>query len=232
MFTICNTLTDVTFIDTLFNLNYQLFLYGVKSLNFSKLFRKKAAKTPENRRSGDDQRQQNAHITDEKREKEDRRTVLQDYNKKIEQFRKIPMFMNLSNDHLMKILRVCSKVKYPGMHYLYHAGEESKDMHILLKGRLKIMFRTGEVWKTITPFVNVGEMGFFTGTHRSTDIIADTECLLLKLNKVEISRLFINDKELHIKILENVIKGLTKNLLSDYKEMEQLYDRIRSIDII
>ena len=140
--------------------------------------------------------------------------------------------MNLSNDHLMKILRICSKVKYHNMHYLYHANDESKDMHILLKGRLKIMFRTGEVWKTITPFENVGEMGFFTGAHRSTDIIADTECLLLKLNKVEILRLFINDKELYIKILENVIKGLTKNLLSDYKEMEQLYDRIRSIDIV
>ena len=193
---------------------------------------KKVGIIPENRRSGDDQRQQNVHIIDKKRGKEERRTVLQDYNKKIEQFRKIPMFANLSNDHLMKILRVCSKVKYPSMHYLYHAGEESQDMHVLLKGRLNIMFRTGEVWKTITPFENVGEMGFFTGKHRSADIIADTECLLLKLNKGEISRIFINDKELHIKILENIIKKLIKNLLSDYEEMEQLYDRIRSIDII
>ena len=57
-------------------------------MNFSKLFRKKAAKTPENQRSGDDQRQQNVHITDEKREKEDRRTVLQDYKKKLNNLEK------------------------------------------------------------------------------------------------------------------------------------------------
>lgn len=187
---------------------------------------------PENRRSGDDQRQQNAHITDDKREKEDRRTVPQGYNKKMEQFKKIPMFKNLSNDHLMKILRVCSKIKYPNMQYLYHSGDHSKDMHILIKGRLKIMLRTGEVWKTLEPYESVGEMEFFTGDNRSVDVITDTECIVLKLNKVEVSNLFVKDQELHIKILENVINGLTQNSLSDYDEMEKLYDRIRSIDII
>ena len=109
------------------------------------------AEMAENSRSGEDRRLQNITVSGEKRKQEERRIVLQDHSNRIEKFNKIPMFKNLSKKELVKILRICSKKKLTCLEYLYHIGEESKDMHILLKGSLKIMLRTGEVWKIITP---------------------------------------------------------------------------------
>ena len=150
----------------------------------------------------------------------------------LETYSKIPMFENLSKEQLLKILRICSKKKYPGLHYLFHAGEESIDMYILLKGKLNIKLRIGDVWKTVTKFGSVGEMGFFTGVKRSANVVTDTECLLLKLNKVEVSRLFQLDKDLHIKIHQNIIKDLTQKILTDHEEIEELYYRMRALEWI
>lgn len=199
-------------------------------MNFRKISRNKGTEMPEHSRSGEDLRQHNVPTTEEKRKNEDRRSLFQDYNKIIETYSKIPMFENLSKEQIQKILRICSKKRYPGLHYLYHAGEESNDMYILLKGKLNIKLRIGDVWKIVTKFGIVGEMGFFSGAKRSANVITDTECILLKLNKVEVLRLFQQDKDLHIKILQNVINDLTQKLLSDHEEIEELYYRMRAIE--
>lgn len=201
-------------------------------MNFRKLFQNKEEEVPENRRSGEDRRHQEVPVDESKRQNEDRRELVQGYNKIIETYSKIPMFKSISNEQLLKILRICSKIKRPSAQYLFHKGEESKTMYILLRGKLNIMLEAGEVWKTVTSFGSVGEMGFFSGANRSADVITDAECILLQLNKVEVSKLFLKDKELHIKILQNVVKELTQRLLADNEEIEQLHYRIRAMDKI
>jgi len=201
-------------------------------VNNSKLFPKKEKETPEDRRSGEDRRETDVSVPEGKREKNERREVLQGYNKIIETYSKIPMFNGLTTEQLLKMLRICSKIKTPGTHYLFHRGEESKTMYILLKGRLNIMLEGGEVWKSVIPFGYVGDMGFFAGTKRSADVITDTECVLLQLNKGEISKLFTNDKEMHIIILQNIVSELTNRLLTDRDEIEHLNYRIRASDTI
>ena len=201
-------------------------------MNISKLFQKKEKEIPEERRSGEDRRETDVPAPEGKRENNERREVLQGYNKIIETYSKIPLLKGLTNEQLLKMLRICSKIKTPGTHYLFHRGEESKAMYILLKGRLNIMLEGGEIWKSVSPFGCVGDMGFFTGTKRSADVITDTECILLQLNKGEIFKLFTNDKELHIKILENIVNELTYRLLTDRDEIEHLHYRIRASDTI
>lgn len=203
-------------------------------MNISKIFRKKEKETPEDRRSGEDRREKDVPVSvpEGKRENKERREVLQGFSKIIETYSKIPLFTGFTNEQLLKILRICSKIKTPGTHYLFHRGEESKAMYILLKGRLNIILEGGDVWKSVSPYGCVGDMGFFAGTKRSADVITDTECILLQLSKGEMSKLFTNDKELHIKILQNMVGELTNRLLSDHEEIESLNYRIRANDTI
>ena len=196
------------------------------------MMRKKMDEMAENRRLIEERRLQNIPVSGEKRKQEERRIVLQEHAKRIEKFSKIPMFKGLSKEELLKVLRICSKKKLSSQSYLYHFGEETKDMYILMRGSLKVLLRTGEICKVLTPHDCVGEMGFFTEHRRSADVIADTECGLIKLNFTEVSRIFLDDKDLQIKFYENVITELTQKLISDQEEMGQLYNRIRSIDII
>ncbi|MBN1291417.1 MAG: cyclic nucleotide-binding domain-containing protein [Candidatus Latescibacteria bacterium] len=202
-------------------------------MDLKKIFTHKNNSEPaENLRSGEDRRQENIPVAETKRTNEDRRTLIESHSKIIETYGKIPMFKNLSNEQLLKILRICSKTKCTSMNYLFRKGEESKNMYILMKGRLNIMLRTNEAWKTITPFESVGEMGFFNNSPRCTDVTAETECILLQLNKNEVSKLFSGDRELHVIILQNVIQELTKKILSDHDEIEELHFRINAIDKI
>ena len=94
------------------------------------------------------------------------------------------------------------------------------------------MLEGGEVWKSVSPYGCVGDMGFFAGIKRSADVITDTECILLQLSKGEMSKLFTNNKDLHIKILQNMVGELTNRLLSDHEEIEYLNYRIRANDTI
>ena len=203
-------------------------------MNISKIFKKKEKETPEDRRSGEDRRENDvpAPVSGGKRETKERREVLQGVSKIIETYRKIPLFKSFTNEQLMKMLRICSKIKTPGNHYLFHRGDESKAMYILLKGRINIMLEGGDIWKSVGPYGCVGDMGFFTGTKRSADVITDAECIFLQLSKGEMTKLFTNDKELHIKILQNIVGELTNRLLSDHEEIEYLNYRIRANDTI
>ncbi len=205
-------------------------------MNISKIFRKKEKETPEDRRSGEDRREMDvpvsAPVSEGKRETKERREVLQGVSKIIETYRKIPLFKGFTNEQLMKMLRICSKIKTPGTHYLFHRGDESTAMYILLKGRINIMLEGGDVWKSLSPFGCVGDMGFFAGTKRSADVITDTECIFLQLSKGEMTKLFTNDKDLHIKILQNIVNELTNRLLSDREEIEHLNYRISAYDTI
>ena len=199
-------------------------------MNFSKFSRNKVPEIPQQRKSGEERRQSIIAVPEERRNDEERRKLLQNFNKTIETYSKIPLFEYFSKDQLLKILRMCSKIKIPNLHFLYHAGEDSEDMYILLKGKLKIMIRTNEVWKFVTPFQSVGEMELFAGEKRSANVITDNECILLKLNKTEVSRILMEDKDLYIKLLLNVIKDLTRKIIADYNEIDELYYRIRCLE--
>ena len=140
----------------------------------------------ENRRSGLDRRQEDASAQSERRKVEDQRKLLKDPDQAIERFKKIPMFNGLTMEQLKKMLHICSKKNYKSQEYIYQMGEESKNMFILLKGEISIMFNTGLELQSITPAGAVGEMGIFTGGKRSASVIAVTDCITLNFSKKEL----------------------------------------------
>ena len=111
-------------------------------------------------------------------------------------------------------------------------GEESKNMFILLKGKLSIRFASRIEWQNISPLRVVGEMGIFTGEKRSASVISETECIVLNFSKVELFNLFNNDMDLNNKILLNVIKELSKKMRNDNIQIEELLEKIRSLEML
>jgi len=184
------------------------------------------------RRSGVDRRQQDVSTQNERRKVEDQRKLLKNPDQAIERFKKIPMFNGLTMEQLKKMLRICSRKNYKTQEYIYHMGEESKNMFILLKGEISIMFNTGLELQSITPAGAVGEMGIFTGEKRSASVVAVTDCIILNFNKEELFKLFSKDTDLAIKILLNVIRDLSKKLRKDNEKLEELLYRIRSLDLV
>ncbi|MCE5250181.1 cyclic nucleotide-binding domain-containing protein [bacterium] len=186
----------------------------------------------DNQRSGMERRVAEAAVPVERRNHPDRRTILKESDEAIQRLRNISMFNNLSVEQLDKMVRICSKKKYSSQEQIYRMGEESKDMFILMKGKISITFNSGVELKNIVPTGTVGEMGVFTGEPRSASVLADTDCIVLNINKAELFTLFRNDMELCVKILLNIIRNLSEKVRTDNKVIEELMYRVRSLEIL
>ena len=185
-----------------------------------------------NRRTGIERRQKRDSLSSEKRGGGERRSLEKKPDKIIERFKKIPMFEGLTTEQLKKMLIICSKKKFEANQHIYTIDEESKNMFILLKGKIGIAFSTGVDLQSIAPAGIVGEMGIFTGEKRSTNVVAESDCMVLNFDKTELYKLFSSDSDLHVKILMNIIKDLSKKMRRGNEQIDQLLYRIRVLDIM
>ena len=185
-----------------------------------------------NRRSGINRRVHEAVPPDNRRKKEERRSLQHEPASIIERFRKIPLFEGLTDNQLEMMLTICSKVKYEANQHIYSFDQDANNMFILLKGKIGILFGSGVDLQSINPAGLVGEMGIFTGEKRSANVVAETECLVLNFSKSELYRVFAADKDLNVKILMNVIKELSKKMRRSNEQIDQLLYRMRVLDIM
>jgi len=174
------------------------------------------------KRSGQDRREQNESVEQDNRNDNDRRETIHHHFRLVEVLEKIPLFKGLGLHQFKKILTICAKRTMLKDEALFHMGEESFEIFILLKGILKVTFENDKEFSRITPIGIVGEMGVFTGDHRSASIIAITDSLLLSIHKSELMRVLRTDADLSIHILMNVINDLSDKIRRDNRIMEDL----------
>ncbi len=106
---------------------------------------------------------------------------------------------------------------------IYDEGKKSDDMCILPEGILQNSFHEKEV--NIMTSINIfGEMGMFTGEMRSALVTAKSDCTLLRLNRVELFKVFKKDKDLHKRFQSGIIYALSEKL----KKMNETLAKLRS----
>ena len=96
--------------------------------------------------------------------------------------------------------------------YIYEESDKSDSMYILLKGQLRILYNKSTVVTTVDPIALFGEIGFFSGDPRKTSAVTTMESSIIKINRIELFRVFHGDSGLSNRILMNVIKELTFKL--------------------
>ena len=185
----------------------------------------------ENRRTGQDRRKNNENSSAERRESE-RRSLLNAPEEALNRLKTISMFRGLTNEQLGMMVGICSRKKYQSQQEIYHIGDESNEMFILLKGSISIKFASGAELRSIVPTGTVGEMGVFTGEPRSATVVTAAECVVLNFNKAELLKLFRNDVELWVKIQANIIRDLSQKVRKDNEIIEELMYRVRSLEIL
>ena len=175
----------------------------------------------ETRRSGLNRRIQLSEVMGDSRKRTERRAIY-DYINKIRDFVKdIPIFKGLNSEQAQKILNICSIKTYPKGHFICQEGEESNELYIFIDGELKVV--KGDTFLAyIAPFGLVGEIGVFTGKHRSASVVNTTKSNVIKINKNELFRLLKSDPDLNNCILLNVISDLAQKLQKDNELIENL----------
>ena len=180
------------------------------------------------RRSGDIRRVSQEKTSRERRNSPERRKVVKDYDPNIEIMKKIPIFKGLTGDNYQNILHICQKILIKKDQILIRKGEESNELFVLLKGKLKVMLNNTTFLTFIFPIGTVGEIGFFTGFRRSASVVAFSESTLVKINKKELFDLFKKNCPLGNSILMNAITDLANKLLADNEYIDELRNRRRT----
>lgn len=180
------------------------------------------------RRSGNDRRTRQEKTSLEKRHGPEQREVVKDYDHNIKIMKKIPIFHGLTDDDYLRILRICQKMIIKKDQIIIRRGEESNELFILLKGKLKVILSSTSFLTFIFPIGIVGEIGFFTGLRRSATVLASTESTLIRIHKHELFDLFNNNSAIGYCILLNAISDIANKLLADNEYIEELRNKKRT----
>lgn len=127
--------------------------------------------------------------------------------------RKIRLFQGLGRQHIQALLPLCKLVSLEPLQNLYNQGDPSREMLLLLTGKLWVVRGGDEVLAEIGPGSSVGEMGFFTGEARSADIVVAEQSTGFRVDKKELIKLLDSNPAMKAGILGNVVAVLSERLV-------------------
>jgi len=163
------------------------------------------------RRTGFDRREKISRVQSEQRTGIERRELIIDQKKIIGKLKSTPIFNELTITEFKNILSICSKQTFLKNEVIYYEGSKSDDMYISIEGILRVTLKGNEL-SLITPVDVMGEMGVFTHEPRSATVSAKTDCVLLKLTRVELNNLFEKKSMLRNRFYLGMIINLSNKL--------------------
>jgi len=82
----------------------------------------------------------------------------------------------------------------------------------LLEGKLVATGQTGEFLGEIHPITTVGELGAFTGSHRSANVVAVEKSKVLIIHERMLDNLLTKNPDMHLTVVDNLIDVLAGRL--------------------
>ncbi len=134
----------------------------------------------------------------------------------IELLKRINLFENLSEHELEKILKICVKHPFAKGTVIFKEGEPGDRCYIITTGAVRIskfIPNIGEeALAVLKPGDYFGEMALIDNFPRSAHAIANDDVDVFAINKTELDRLLISDRDLGYKIFWTFTRTLSKRL--------------------
>jgi CRP/FNR family cyclic AMP-dependent transcriptional regulator len=134
----------------------------------------------------------------------------------IEFLQKIFLFENLSENELEKIHRIARTETAAQKTVIFKDGDPGDRCFVIIKGEVRIskfIPNIGEeALAILKPGEYFGEMALIDNFPRSAHAIANTDVELLAINKTDLDKILIMDRELGYKLLWTFTKTLSKRL--------------------
>ena len=153
-----------------------------------------------------------------------------------ETLRQSTIFNTLKEDELADVKNIIREIRFNAGDVIMQEGNEGDTMYMVVQGEVGVSktltlkfgdddFRTTE--KVLTQFRSddhaiLGEMALIARDSRSATIIADTDCLLLEINRDDFICLIEERPELGVKILLKLSELLIKRLKQSSQDVIRL----------
>lgn len=126
------------------------------------------------------------------------------------------IFADLDEGELARVVEVCHEQKFQSAKTIFKEGEPGNRLYIISEGEVRISRQipgSGEealaVLKKGTCF---GEMSIFDQSERSTDAIANTDCVLFTITRSDFELLLDFNRDIAYKVLWAVVRLLSARL--------------------
>ena len=126
------------------------------------------------------------------------------------------IFAALDDAELGRVAEICKEQEFQGGTTIFKEGEPSNRLYIIAQGDVRIsriVPGSGEeALAVLKPGTCFGEMGIFDRSERSTDAIANSDCVLFTIARPDFEMLLDFDHDIAYKVLWNVVRLLSSRL--------------------
>jgi len=130
--------------------------------------------------------------------------------------KKAAIFADLKETELERVLEVCTEQQFKFGQTIFKEGEPGNRLYIISEGEVRVSRDVPgsgeEALAVLKPGACFGEMAVFDRSTRSTDAIANTDCVLVTIARSDFEMLLDFDRDLAYKILWSVVKLLSERL--------------------
>jgi CRP-like cAMP-binding protein len=141
----------------------------------------------------------------------------------LELLKKIPLFENLSEYELEEIDKICIREAHAKDTIIFFEGDPGNRCYVIIKGEVrisKLIPNIGEeALAVLKPGDYFGEMALIDNFPRSAHAIANTDIEVLAINKTDLDKVLIADRELGYKLLWTFTRTLSKRLRETNEKM-------------
>ena len=130
--------------------------------------------------------------------------------------RQVAIFADLDEGELARVAEVCHEQRFVSAKTIFKEGEPGNRLYIIAEGDVRISRQipgSGEealaILKKGTIF---GEMSIFDQSERSTDAIANTDCILITITRSDFELLMDFNRDIAYKVLWAVVRLLSTRL--------------------
>jgi CRP-like cAMP-binding protein len=126
------------------------------------------------------------------------------------------IFATLEEDELARVAEICKEQHFKFGQTIFKEGEPGNRLYIIATGDVRIsrvVPGSGEEALTVLkPGACFGEMAVFDRSERSTDAIANTDCVLLTISRSDFEILLDFNRDIAYKVLWAVVRLLCERL--------------------
>ncbi len=137
---------------------------------------------------------------------------------KIEFFRQIPLFTDLNNSAMGKVLNILYKKHYPPQEIIFKENELGRAVFIIQSGEVEVIKR-GKVLTTLGPGEFFGEMALLEQLPRSATVRTVKESDIYLIYKANLDGLIERNPRVGLKIIRNLLKTLSDRLRKTSERM-------------
>jgi CRP-like cAMP-binding protein len=141
---------------------------------------------------------------------------------------KVRVFRRFTIVEAQRMVKLCTYKNFSASELIYRIGEPSKEMLILLSGKLNVLNNEGTVLGEILPGTTTGEMGVLTGQPRSASILATEKSAGFVITKSDMDT-FLRDETVRLKVFENMVDLFCERLTGANLQIENYAKRSRAI---